>query len=76
MYVAPSIGRMLLSRAIGSVFFIATAVIICIIKEEFNAKRYEKMGARVLPNGYIQGKCKYCNQREQCFNSRGSKEVN
>lgn len=70
MYVAPSIGRMLLSRAIGSVFFIATAVIICIIKEEFNARREEKMGARVFPNGPIHGECQYRGQGGTC-NYRG-----
>lgn len=66
MYAAPSIGRFVLSRVIGSVFFIATAVIICIIKEEFNDRRQEKMDSRMLSNGAIQRKCQYCAQRSQC----------
>lgn len=66
MYVNPTIGRMLLSRAIGSVFFVATAVIICIIKEIFNERRQEKMGSHFFPDGRVQGKCKFVNQRGEC----------
>ena len=72
MYVNFSVGRMLLSRAIGSVFFIATAVIICIIKENFNDRRQEKMGSHFLPVGGIRGKCKFANQRGECCYGRNS----
>lgn len=70
MYVAPSIGRMLLSRAIGSIFFVATAVIICIIKEEFNDRRQKKMGSGVFSERPVSRKCKFGNQRQQCNDRR------
>ena len=66
MYVNPSIGRMVLSRAIGSVFVIATAVIICIIKEEFNERREKKMGAHMLSKRTFQRKCEFGYQGRQC----------
>ena len=76
MYAAPSIGRIVLSRAIGSVFFIATAVIICIIKEKFNDKRIEKMDSRMLSNGTIHRKCQYCTERDQCSIGKRRQGIN
>lgn len=76
MYAAPSIGRIVLSRAIGSVFFIATAVIICIIKEKFNDKRIEKMDSRMFSNGAIQRKCQYCSERDKCSIGKRSQGAN
>lgn len=72
MYAAPNIGRVVLSKVIGSVFFIATAVIICIIKEKFNDKRIEKMDSRMFSNGAIQRKCQYCSERDKCAISQRS----
>lgn len=76
MYAAPNIGRIVLSKVIGSVFFIATAVIICIIKEKFNDKRIEKMDSRMLSNGTIQRKCQYCSERSQCSIGQRSQRAN
>lgn len=66
MYVGPSIGRFILSRAIGSVFVIATAVIICIIKEEFNERRQKKMGSHILSERSFRGQCGFEYQRGTC----------
>jgi len=76
MYVNPSIGRMVLSRAIGSVFVIATAVIICIIKEEFNERREKKMGSRILSQRSLQRKCEFGYQREECSKCGCRKRTN
>lgn len=76
MYAAPSLGRIILSRAIGSIFFVATAVIICIIKEKFNDKRIEKMDSRMFSNGTIQRKCQYCSERNQCSIGQRSQRAN
>ena len=66
MYVNPSVGRLVLSRAIGSVFVIATAVIICIIKEEFNERRKKKLGSGAFPGGSVRGSCERGNQGQRC----------
>lgn len=75
MYVNPGIGRMVLSRAIGSVFVIATAVIICIIKEQFNERREKKMGSRVFPGRAIRRHCEFGYQREDCGNCNRRKRT-
>lgn len=63
MYVNPSIGRIILSRAIGSVFFIATAVVISIVKEELDARREKRMGGNSVSARSVCGKSQCCHQR-------------
>ena len=72
MYVNPSIGRIILSRAIGSVFFIATAVVISIVKMPEEKKEWVVLQ---FPQGPFAGRVNVAINGEWVVSAQTIKEI-